>query len=335
MKQLDCLEDLGRWILEQPESLQAGVQLAGQKNPWFIKPFCELALENLARVLVASRESARVGSISENYRPQKISKMVGVVLPGKIPLGGIREVLTVYLMGHIPIVKLAEDDAYLLIPILKKWQELDDEGGPKIQDRLTEVEAIVFPRSDTSDKILRKYFSHIPHLIHRQAPSIAVLDGSENDTELLAFMGDVLTFYGQSESNISHVLIPDGFELSRLLDASENFRYILANTRYRSNLDFHLAKAMLNRTEHLHNDILALVRSKSLTSATSILHYESYHSLVELKAWVKEHSAELHILVTNMTGELDVPTNPLGTTHQWSMTGLTIGKDTFEFLTNI
>lgn len=335
MSVVDHLAALGAWIEQRDEALDAAIDLAGQVNPWFVRPFCELALQSLSRVLLDGDQIRDQGQFNLPKTRQKEARTVGVVLPGKAPLAGIRDVLAVALGGHKSLLKLAADDEYLWIPILRKWQELDPKTAPQRGDHLKDLDAIIFSFSGSNEDLLIKYFNQIPHFIGKQEKRVVLLNGTESSGVLRSVIGDVLNYYGLGPRAVTHVMVPEGFKLSKLLDATEDFRHILKNTRYRSNLDFYLARAMLNRTDHLHNDVLALVESEDVHSPTGILHYSRYATDTEAMAYLQKHAGEFDTLVTDDLSDWGVPTALAGTTHLWSLADVQAGRDISTFLANL
>jgi hypothetical protein len=62
----------------------------------------------------------------KEYQISKITKRVGLILAGNIPLVGFHDVISVVLSNHIPVIKLSSKDKYMIPFLLKKWNEFSE-----------------------------------------------------------------------------------------------------------------------------------------------------------------------------------------------------------------
>ena len=92
------------------------------ENPWFTIDNQKFALRQWADLLTEEN----IKNWLKNYSISKISKRVGLILAGNIPLVGFHDVMSVVLSNHIPVIKQSSKDKYMIPFLLKKWNEFSD-----------------------------------------------------------------------------------------------------------------------------------------------------------------------------------------------------------------
>ncbi|MBL0101541.1 MAG: hypothetical protein IPP49_17125 [Saprospiraceae bacterium] len=81
----------------------------------------------------------------------------------------------------------------------------------------------------------------MPHIIRQNKNSIAVLTGDETNYELQNLGEDVFSFFGLGCRNVSKVLLPRGYDISKLFVAFEVYADIIHHNKYKNNYDYNVA----------------------------------------------------------------------------------------------
>ena len=104
------------------QELAALMRRSEVENPWFTQENIRFCFKNWADILT---EENIKNWVSE-YQVSQLSKKVGLILAGNIPLVGFHDVMCVILSNHIPLIKLSSKDRLLLPFFLKKWGEFSE-----------------------------------------------------------------------------------------------------------------------------------------------------------------------------------------------------------------
>ncbi|HYE54207.1 MAG TPA: acyl-CoA reductase, partial [Chitinophagaceae bacterium] len=198
---------------------QAAKEQAFMKNAWFIPPFIELAVHNIATHLLDQEALARLVS-TYRFDQASASKTVGVIMPGNIPLGGFCDFCSVFLSGHKQRVRLSPKDDVLFRHLTGYMMSLDKAASDQIsfEEMLKGCDAYLAMGAAVPGP-MEQYFSKYPSIIRRPARTSAILDGTETRAQLELLADDVFQYFGQGYLNITKIYVPRGYDFIPLLKA--------------------------------------------------------------------------------------------------------------------
>jgi hypothetical protein len=221
-------------------------------------------------------------------------------MAGNIPLVGFHDFLCVLASGNKVICKLSSEDNKLL-PILSK---ILVHFLPELESRITfsnrnlsEFDAIIATGSNNSLLHFKQYFSKYPHLFRHNRTSIAVLTGKETKDELTLLGTDILDYFGRGCRNVTHLVLPRGFELNRFFEAIVDQGEVINNKKYGNNYDYNKAIHLMNQAVFLDNNFLLLKESEDLFSPLAMLHYHYYDSEIEVSNYIEKYQNEIQCVV--------------------------------------
>lgn len=334
-KRIEALVALGKCIARDNEKLAAAVEYAEYKNKWFSK-------ENSWNALMAIKNHFLDGDILKDwishysFKDDSLSKKIGLILAGNIPCVGFHDILTVFVSGHVSLIKFSDKDQVLSTFLIDQLVELYPEYKEcfEIVDRLAGFDAVISTGSNNSARYFESYFGKYPNIIRKNRNAVAVLTGAESDKELRAFSNDVFNYYGLGCRNVSKIYIPEDFDKNRLLDILHERNKIVLHSKYKNNFDYNIALFMLNRDMYLNNGSIILKEDKNIASRIACLHYEYYTDETALNQHLQDQKDLIQCIACNKLA-LEMPQVKLGETQNPGIMDYADGVDTLQFLLDI
>ncbi len=279
---------------EERENLYAR---AAQGNPWFTKDNIEQALRGT--VLFLSKES--LIKWTEGYELNSVvPKKVGVAMAGNIPLVGFHDLLCVLIAGHTLIAKLSSQDTVLMNFIAEQLKKVNTNFNDKIffEERLKDIDVVIATGSDNTSRYFEYYFRNIPHIIRKNRSSCAVIMGEEPAEELIQLGADVFSYFGLGCRNISKLFVPEGYDIGLLLTPWERFKEVVNHHKYANNYDYQKCLLLMNQNQFYDGGQVLLVENASLVSPISVVYYEFYKKLEELKEKIQSQEEKIQCIVS-------------------------------------
>ncbi|MCV9385643.1 acyl-CoA reductase [Reichenbachiella ulvae] len=270
--------------------------LAHNGNSWFTEESVKLALEGIGEFL---KKDSLENWLSQYDLKEVSPKRIGVIAAGNIPLVGFHDVMTVLLSGHHLMIKPSSDDTFLMKYVLNLLGDIDSRIVERysIVERLNEADAYIATGSDNSARYFKHYFKDKPNVIRANRTSVAVLTGEESPEELEALGQDVFKYFGLGCRNVSKLLIPSSFDLSRLLDTWEGYAAVGDHHKYRNNYDYNKSIYLVNREPHLDNGFVLLRESPDLVSPISVLYYSRFNSTADIEEFLANQKEKIQCVV--------------------------------------
>ena len=104
---IDLLVRLGEYILSDENTWQQAKDKAGYENGWFIPEFVDLATANIARTFLQKDALEKWSANCKLKTTNSELSTVGIVMAGNIPLVGFHDFLSVFISGHIAMMRLS------------------------------------------------------------------------------------------------------------------------------------------------------------------------------------------------------------------------------------
>lgn len=297
------------------------------ENPWFTVDNQKFALKQWADLLTEENIKNWLG----NYSISKISKRVGLILAGNIPLVGFHDVISVVLSNHIPVIKLSSKDKYLIPFLLKKWKEFsDDQVSFEFVEKLENFDAVIATGSNNTARYLEYYFKNHLSIIRKNRTSVAVLKGDETDAELQLLAKDIFQYFGLGCRNVTRIFIPQDFLIDRLFENFLGFQDIINHNKYANNYDYNRAVYLLNQEKFWDNNFVMLKEDDKLFSPLSVINFSRYESLEDVKSFITENEENIQCIVAK--DELELNSIAFGEAQNPGLDTYADNVDTMKFL---
>ena len=259
------------------------------------------------------------------------SKRVAIIMAGNIPLVGFHDLISVFLAGHVAVVKMSSDDKHLLPAIVhlmslfdesvEKWIELHD-------NKIENFDAVIATGSDNSSKYFENYFGKYPNIIRKNRSSIAVLNGNESKEDLFNLGHDIFDYYGLGCRNVSQIWIPEDYDLNIFFESIYDHNPVIYHNKYANNYDYNKAVFLMNEQILLDNGFILLKEDASLHSPLAVLHYQRYNEMSQVEEFINKNKDQIQVIV----GKNHLP---FGSTQIPRLTDYADGVDTMKFLTSL
>ena len=315
------LEDLA-------EALRVAATKSLRHNGWFTEANVYHALASWGEALTKKNLLAwrdREGGTREVNRHR-----VGIVMAGNIPLVGLHDFLSIFLSGHFAVVKMSSDDEALM-PVLATVLLRQDplfEGDWVFVDQLNDMGAVIATGSDNTARYFEYYFGKYPNIIRKNRTSLALLDGSESDEELVALGSDIFQYFGLGCRNVGHLLAPADFDIQRVFANIVDWSDVVNNNKYGNNYDYYRALFLLNQEDFLENGFIIVRENEELHTPVGILHVSRYQTKEEADDKITQWGEKLQCVVGH--GHI-----PFGKAQQPELWDYADGVNTMAFLANL
>lgn len=312
---------------EEFEEFETAIVRAKVLNPWFVDDQVRKAIRGIVSMLNQTQLEQWIDSYESL---EETDKRIGVVMAGNIPIVGFHDFLCVLISGNQIAAKLSSEDNILLPAISKILVKIEPRFSNKIEfvERLKEFDAVIATGSNNSARYFETYFKDYPNIIRKNRTSIAVFDGNESDDEYKAFAEDVFLYFGKGCRNVTKIFIPNGFDLDKLFQAFYPYQEIVNHNKYANNYDYNKAVYLMNQVELIENGFVLLKQDESLHSPLSVLNYEYYENLDELKLKLENNKESIQCVVGSQF-------IPFGKAQSPNVDDYADGVDTLEFLLSL
>lgn len=314
------------------DAFQMQIKRAQEYNGWFTQDNVLFALESWSKALTEENLLKWTKPYDFENKP---SKKIAVIMAGNIPLVGFHDFISVLISGHSLIAKLSSNDKYF-IPLVAKYLEyLSPEFKGMIsftEEKLEGFDAVIATGSDNTSRYFDYYFGKHPHIIRKNRNTVAVLDGTESEAELEKMGDDIFRYFGLGCRSIAKIFVPEDYDFDKIFKAVFKHKDIINYQRYTNNYDYNKAVYLMSLFDIRENGFLMLKEDESYSSPISSLFYEYYNDLDSLKEKLKNESAKIQCISSN----LNIPESiPLGATQNPQLWDYADGVDTIGFLLTI
>lgn len=325
-QRIALLVQLGEYMLSDSEEWDITKDRAVSMNAWFTRGNVELAVSNICAEFL---QKDKLEQWISKYTPVSNPKTVGIVTAGNIPLVGFHDFLSCFMSGHITKLKLSSKDEVLLKHIIAKLTEWNSEVANEVivADNLKNCDAYIATGSNNTARYFEQYFAKYPNIIRKNRTSVAILDGTETAEELDKLMNDVFSYYGLGCRNVTQICVSKGYDLTKIMEAANNYADIINHHKYKNNFDYYLAIYLLNKVPYYSNDSLLMVENAVPFSAVGVLHYRYYDSIETIQNELNS-SEDIQCIV----GHNNVP---FGNSQRPNLADYADGVDTMQFLTSL
>jgi hypothetical protein len=157
------------------------------------------------------------------------------------------------------------------------------------------------------------------------------LFGNETEAELKQLATDIFSHFGLGCRNVSKVYVPDGYNFAALFEPIESFNEIIHHHKYHNNYDYQKSIMLVNGIHFLDNGFLMVTKNEKMVSPISVLFYEHYRNLTELKSKLAQHESRIQCIV----GKTSPATVTFGQAQYPELWDYADQIDTLKFLTSL
>ena len=318
------------------EQLQLEIIDAPHYNGWFTEKNVRQALSSLGGSITHEKLEEWLKPYSESLAEYQGGNKIGLVMAGNIPAVGFHDLMCVLITGNRLKAKLSSDDKRLIPALARLLVAIEPEFADSFvftYDQLRDFDAIIATGSNNSARYFEYYFGKYPHIIRKNRNGVAVLTGDESKEELAQLCEDIFSFYGLGCRNVSHLFVPQNFDFIPFLDACQQWLSVNENHKYFNNYEYNKAIFLVNSTPHFDAGNLLVTESASLASAVSVLHYEYYIDMVELRKNLVTLNDQIQCVVTKSSSIAHSVS--FGKSQQPQLWDYADGIDTVKFLLTI
>ncbi|KAA0993609.1 acyl-CoA reductase [Dyadobacter aurulentus] len=334
VRRINAFVNLGKFITspENKEIVQDWVAYAKSRNNWFTPENVTSSLKAIASEFLEEEDLQKWAA---HYPEPAQPKKVGVVMAGNIPAVGFHDALSVLVSGHILLVKPSSDDTILITALLNQLVEIEPGFKDSIEfvDRLNDSDAYIATGSDNTARYFHYYFAKKPNIIRKNRTSVAILTGAEISGELENLGKDVLQYFGLGCRNVSKVFVPTGYDFTKFYESIQHMdSFFLHNHKYFNNYEYNKSIFLINRVPHVDNGFLMITENPALVSPISVLHFETYDDLNEVKSALAEVKEKVQCVI----GQADIEDAlPFGKSQEPGLFDYADGVDTMTFLSQL
>ncbi len=299
-------------------------------NPWFTPENVRLALSSLGNTLAPEKLQRWLSAYPELIEKREPAT-VGVVMAGNIPLAGFHDLLCVLITGNRLQARLSSKDDILIKAVTQTLTDIEPAFIPFIRltaDRLKEFDMVIATGSNNTSRYFEYYFRKTPSIIRRNRNSMAIIDGTETESELAMLGDDIFPYFGLGCRNVSKLFVPKGYDVTVLPRYWSRYDSLLSHYKYAVNLDHNRAVMTVNREPFTDGGFIMLKESASLTPSLGVLHYEFYDDPDLPLREAEAHRDALQCVAGH--GHL-----PFGTTQQPELWDYADNIDTVRFVLKI
>lgn len=309
------------------------IRQAGHRNGWFTEENVRLALRGLSRMLTAEKLENWLTAYPDLPDNQDV-KTVGIIMAGNIPLVGFHDLMTVLITGNRAIVRTSSQDELLPRKLVDALVAIEPEFADRVdfsEGRMTGFTHIIATGSSNSSRYFDYYFSRYPSVIRGNRNSVAVVTGNESEEEFRALGKDIFRFFGLGCRNVSKVFIHKSVAMADLLGHLEGWSHIIGHNKYRNNYDYHKAILLVEKLRHLDTGFLLALEESALACPVSVLHYETFDSIDEVRSKLLRHAESIQCVVASTETGI-VHSVPFGRSQEPDPWDYADGVDTVAFL---
>lgn len=292
---IDSFYQLGLAMKHIPEAIREKAQIM---NPWFTQTFIQLSAENWANAL----ERDQIENWLQNERFELKEQKAGIIMAGNIPFVGLHDLLAVLAKGLKVTIKLSSNDEVLMNFAIKKLIEFSPELAMRIETegKLKNIDYLIATGSNNSARYFEYYFKDVPALIRKNRTSVAVLSGQEDEAALKRLADDIYTYYGLGCRNVSHLILPRGFELRPLYEAYDVYMDHVNHHKYYNNYMYHKSILLMNLDKHYDNGFMLFQEKQGAHAPIATLNYHYYDHLDEVHQYLDAHKDQWQCVSSDM-----------------------------------
>lgn len=329
-KRIQVINKLSEFLSKENNSYKTIVRSAYNHNKWFTE---ENILYSSEQLVLNYFEDKKLRAWLDNYNLSELTpKNIGLILSGNIPFVGVHDLLCSYLSGHNTLIKLSSKDEKLMKYIIHSLHTIDPDTKRTVQyvDRLADFDAVIATGSNNSARYFDAYFGSYPNIIRKNRNSIAILSGTESETEIKALGDDMFRYFGLGCRNVTKLYFPLDYDIKGFIDGLQSYSYIRDHHKYKNNYDYQLSIHLLNQINHFDSGFFILRENELILSPISVFNYSYYSDKDSLNKELSKKSEEIQCIIGSESNQI-----AFGQAQNPALNAYADGIDTMEFLISV
>ena len=292
---IDSFYQLGQALLNIPQEIKDKAQIT---NPWFTQTFIQLSANNWSEAL----SKDKIEEWLKNETCEMRDQTLGIIMAGNIPLVGLHDLLAGLAKGLKVSIKLSSNDEILMKFAIEKLIECSPELGNRVntEGKLNGVQYLIATGSNNSARYFEYYFKNVPAVIRKNRTSIAVLSGNEDGETLKRLADDIYTYFGLGCRNVSHLILPRGFELRPLYEAYDIYMDHVNHHKYYNNYMYHKSILLMNLDKHYDNGFMLFQEKQEPHAPIATLNYHYYEHIDEVHSYLEQHKEQWQCVASDI-----------------------------------
>jgi len=311
------------------EELRLKIDEASARNPWFTKENIHLSLKYWSKVLTVKKLKSWL--YSYKFSDDK-SNTIAVIMAGNLPLVGFHDLLCVLITGQKLAIKFSKNDDVLIKFLIKYliFKNVKFKDHIIINDSIIkDFDKVIATGSNNTSRYFDYYFRNKPSIIRKNRFSVAVLSGNESKIKLEKLSNDIFTFFGLGCRNVSKIYIPVNYNFDQFFKSMYKWKNIIYNHKYASNYNYNKTINLIDKNSIIENGFLILKESEDNHSPISVLLYEYYKNIEDLRKKIEFIEKDLQCIVSNNYCKNEVE---FGETQNPKLSDYADNIDTIKFL---
>jgi hypothetical protein len=286
---------LGQSLLNIPQETRDKAQIM---NPWFTQNFIQLSANNWSEAL----SKPNIEEWLKNEPCELRDQTLGIIMAGNIPFVGLHDLLSGIAKGLKISIKLSSNDEILIKYAIKQLIDFCPELESRIntEGKLNGIQYLIATGSNNSARYFEYYFKNVPAVIRKNRTSIAVLNGNENEETLKLLADDIYSYYGLGCRNVSHLILPRGFELRPLYEAYDVYMDHVNHHKYYNNYMYHKSILLMNLDKHYDNGFMLFQEKPEPHAPIATLNYHYYDHIDEVHNYLEQHNEQWQCVASDM-----------------------------------
>lgn len=278
--------------------LQCGVpddimEKALNQNRWFTAQTVNYAVKSICEEML-NRENLSKWVAPYCFNP---NVNVGVIMAGNIPLVGFYDLLAVVISGANCYYKASSKDSTLTNWVIQKLKNIDHSCVIEPLKDNTVLNGIIATGSDNANRYFKSQYRNIHSLLRASRTSVAIVDDTTTDDQLLRLWNDVFIYFGLGCRNVSHIFISESFDIDRLRDIwnGKIIDFVKFNNNYRASK----AKKMMLGEVFTDGGYYTLSERSMSYGELSDISYSKYSNINEVKVFLEIEDAKIQCVVSD------------------------------------
>lgn len=288
-----------------------------EHNPWFTTEDILHAMRAISENML---QRDKLTAWLSHYAPIGEPKDVAVIMAGNIPLVGFFDLLCVVASGHRLHLKPSSKDSILMRFVVEELRKIDSKVQIFDYKSDGKYDMAIATGGDDANRYFEEHFADTRRLLRGSRHSVALLDGTESEAELLALSKDITLYSGLGCRSVAMLLVPKGW--SATLPPST-----ARNTKLNNNI--RAMRAMLTMQQRPFVDCGAFLAIPGDTFPTSLaaVTLREYTTIDDAREWIEEHSSDIQCVVSHVKDHI-----PFGCAQRPTLWDYADGIDTMAFL---
>ncbi|MCD8071953.1 MAG: aldehyde dehydrogenase [Alistipes sp.] len=332
-KIIDAMVSLGA-TLAALESLPHGrraVETACIENPWFTPAEIYRAAGAISTGML---QRAGLERWAACYPLAPAPRSVAVIMAGNIPMAGFFDLLCVVASGHRCLVKYSSKDRVAMEFILGEL-EMTHPGFPACQmEEDTPADAVIASGSDNAIRHLKSRFGPLPALYRGNRASAAILTAGQTPSQMEALARDIFTYSGLGCRNVSHLLVPQDYNMQALARALSCIPSPEINPKYLNNFRQRRAVLEISGETYIAGTHFILRESDDFPASISEITFHRYACPEDITGWVYGKEGSIQCIVAEGEPSSLIPFSavPFGRAQSPTLYDFPDRIDTMKFL---